>query len=129
MIDDAITFLTATLDASKSPATSALPAVPESCIETLTRILNRWPRSYIVPVFDLTRLMVIYVDVFTSEHKDAFLAAILKASAWDAPWSKPVSSEKKAGTTLLFRTLANMFGDDIDVGDGQYAMKVGQGIL
>lgn len=68
--------------------------------------------------------MVVYTDVFKSEHKDAFLAAILQASAWDAPWSKPMSTEKRAGTTLLFRTLANMFGDDIDIGDGQYALKV-----
>lgn len=71
--------------------------------------------------------MVAFTSVFDlpSQDRDAFLNAIMKASGWnDIAWSKPMNNEKKSGTTLLFRTLTNLFGNDVDLGDGSFAKQV-----
>lgn len=80
-------------------------------------ILERWPTALRFPVIDLGRLLVAFSGpAFKAPGlREKFVEALFKASDWNTPWTSPIPKTRETNTLLLFRSLANVFGEKVDL--------------
>ncbi|KAJ7633059.1 phospholipase A-2-activating protein [Roridomyces roridus] len=104
--------------ASKRP-TNPLGSVH---IETLISVLERWPAGIILPILDLSRLIVAYCPeaVKAAGLKERLFEALFKASEWPTPWVKSPTKPVETNIMLVFRALANVAQEASGAADGPW---------
>ncbi|GLB34723.1 putative PFU (PLAA family ubiquitin binding) [Lyophyllum shimeji] len=121
-INDVFAFLTeVTATPPRRPATS----LSATHVEAVMGILDRWPSSQRFPVIDLSRLVAGFSPEAFEDLglRDRFLESLFKACEWDASWSLPLAKPRETNILLLFRTLANVFHENVTL-EGTWLNKV-----
>ncbi|KAG6828591.1 hypothetical protein H0H92_007381 [Tricholoma furcatifolium] len=101
--------------------TAAPPRKPRSSlsaahVEAVTQILE---------LIDLSRLLTGFSPetLAPPDLKDKFVEALFTASEWDSSWTPPLPKARETNILLLFRTLANIFQENISL-EGNWSGKV-----
>lgn len=138
-IDDIFLYLSDTTATPPQPPSEILTAVH---VEAIIQVLERWPPSQRFPgmfihqsafvswltvfsVVDLSRLLTGFCpEAFNSPGlRERFFEALFKASEWEVSWELPLSKPRETNILLLFRTLANVFQENIS-SEGTWIGKV-----
>jgi phospholipase A-2-activating protein len=104
-------------DLTATPPRRSTSSLNESHIDSVISILERWPTAQRFPVIDLGRLILAFCGptFSTPRLREKFVEALFKASEWNTPWSSPIPKTRETNTLLLFRSLANVFGEKVDL--------------
>ncbi|THU81513.1 phospholipase A-2-activating protein [Dendrothele bispora CBS 962.96] len=98
--------------------TSQSPPPSSADIESMIHVMERWPSTYLLPVLDVSRLIVAFCpSVFqsTPDLRSKFFDALFKAAEWDLPWTAPLPKERERNVMIVLRALANIFQDGVDI--------------
>lgn len=111
MIEEVFTYLSQASSQS-SPTTT----LTRAHVETVTRILDRWPMSQRFPVLDVCRLIMAYPlhAPLTPSSREKLFDSLFKACDWTAviTGEKAMTKSQETNVLLLFRTIANSLQEE-----------------
>ncbi|KAM5530207.1 hypothetical protein V8D89_016121 [Ganoderma adspersum] len=122
LIEETFAYLTQAVSHPLDPPSKKLT---HNHVDAMIQLLERWPQSQLFPLMDLSRLVSAFCPTAYADAalRARFVTALYTGAHWNEPWTSPLPKPRETNLLFLFRSLANIFQDDVILGDGTWIQE------